>query len=397
MRGRQEPQVTMLAFVDLEERVPADHPLRTIKALADEALTRLSPEFERMYADVGRPSIPPERLLKASLLIALYSVRSERAFCEELDYNLLFRWFLGMQLMERSFDPTVFTKNRQRLLEHQVGQQLFDEVVLAADPEARLFRKGKGKEAKLVFMAHALMENRNGLLVDFLVSDATGTAERDAVPVLLDEARERGFHPQTLGADKGYDMRGCVGAMRARGVAPHVAQHTSGRSSAIDGRTTRHRGYALSQRLRKRVEEIFGWMKTVGGFRRTRYRGLDRTGLAGYLVGTAYNLVRMARLMTAETPAHRPRRPHNQGLGGRSSRHRPRGRGPPQAVTPPDNALFGNSAVPPAALPSPRNPVLPQPAGGPRPGHRPRGVARHPRSRGGPWSPGGSSYPCSGP
>ena len=365
MRGRQEPQVTMLAFVDLEERVPADHPLRTIKALADEALTRLSPEFDRMYADVGRPSIPPERLLKASLLIALYSVRSERAFCEELDYNLLFRWFLGMQLMERSFDPTVFTKNRLRLLEHQVGQQLFDEVVLAADRrsllsdehftvdgtlieaaaslksfkprdaapppddgdlgnpsvdfhgdrranathqsatdrEARLFRKGKGKEAKLVFMAHALMENRNGLLVDFLVSDATGTAERDAVPVLLDEARERGFHPRTLGADKGYDTRGCVGAMRARGVAPHVAQNTSGRSSAIDGRTTRHRGYALSQRLRKRVEEIFGWMKTVGGFRRTRYRGLDRTGLAGYLVGTAYNLVRMARLMTAETPA----------------------------------------------------------------------------------------------
>ena len=364
MRGRQEPQVTMLAFVDLEERVPADHPLRTIKVLADEALARLSPEFDRMYADVGRPSIPPERLLKASLLIALFSLRSERAFCEELDYNLLFRWFLGMQLMERSFDATVFTKNRLRLLEHQVGQQLFDEVVLAADrrsllsdehftvggtlieaaaslksfkprgadpppddgdrgnpsvdfhgerranathqsttdPEARLFRKGKGKEAKLVFMAHALMENRNGLLVDFLVSEATGTAERDAVPVLLDEARERGFHPRTLGADKGYDTRGCVGAMRARGVTPHVAQNTSGRSSAIDGRTTRHRGYALSQRLRKRVEEIFGWMKTVGGFRRTRYRGLDRTGLAGYLVGTAYNLVRMARLMTAETP-----------------------------------------------------------------------------------------------
>ena len=270
--------------------MPADHPLRTIKVLADEALTRLSPEFDRMYADVGRPSIPPERLLKASLLIALYSVRSERAFCEELDYNLLFRWFLGMQLMERSFDPAVFTKNRLRLLEHQVGQQLFDEVVLAADRrsllsdehftvdgtlieaaaslksfkprgadpppddgdrgnpsvdfhgerranathqsatdrEARLFRKGKGKEARLVFMAHALMENRNGLLVDFLVSEATGTAERDAVPVLLDEARERGFHPRTLGADKGYDTRGCVGAMRARGVTPHVAQNTSG-------------------------------------------------------------------------------------------------------------------------------------------------------------------------
>ena len=266
MRGRREPQVSMLAFVDVEARVAPDHPLRTIKALADDALAKLSPEFDRMYAEVGRPSIPPERLLKASLLIALYSVRSERAFCEELDYNLLFRWFLDMQLMEPRFDPTVFTKNRQRLLEHRIGQQLFDEVVLAADqrnllsdehftvdgslieaaaslksfkrrdgeppapkdndpgnpsvdfrgerrsnathqsttdPDARLLRKGKGKEAKLVFIAHALMENRNGLLTDFLVSEATGTAERDAVPVLLDGARERGFHPKTLGADKG--------------------------------------------------------------------------------------------------------------------------------------------------------------------------------------------------
>lgn len=362
MRGKREPQVSMLAFVDLEARVAPDHPLRTVKTLADRALEALSPEFDRMYADVGRPSIPPERLLKASLLIALYSVRSERAFCEELDYNLLFRWFLDMQLMEPSFDPTVFTKNRMRLLEHRVGQQLFDEVVADAherdllsdehftvdgtlieaaaslksfrprdggnppddgdlgnpsvdfhgeqranathrsttDPQAKLFRKGKGKEAKLVFMAHALMENRNGLLADFLVGEATGTAERDAVPVLLDDARGRRFRPKTLGADKGYDTRDCVRDMRQRRVTPHVAQNTSGRSSAIDGRTTRHPGYAVSQRLRKRVEEIFGWMKTVGGFRRTRYRGLDRTGLAGYLVGTAYNLVRMAKLLTSE-------------------------------------------------------------------------------------------------
>ena len=288
MRGRQEPQVTMLAFVDMEERVPADHPLRTIKVLADEALARLSPEFDRMYAEVGRPSIPPERLLKASLLIALFSVRSERAFCEELDYNLLFRWFLGMQLLERSFDATVFTKNRLRLLEHQVGQQLFDEVVLAADrrsllsdehftvdgtlieaaaslksfkprgadpspddgdrgnpsvdfhgdrranathqsatdPEARLFRKGKGKEARLVFMAHALMENRNGLLVDFLVSEATGTAERDAVPVLLAGARERGFHPRTLGGDKGLRPAGLRGGhAHPRGDPARGAKH----------------------------------------------------------------------------------------------------------------------------------------------------------------------------
>jgi len=360
MRGRREPQVSMLAFVDLEERVAADHPLRTIKTLADRALQSLSPEFDRMYADIGRPSIPPERLLKASLLIALYSVRSERAFCEDLDYNLLFRWFLDMQLMEPSFDPTVFTKNRERLLRHRVGQQLFDEVVADAhergllsdehftvdgtlieaaaslksfkprdggtppddadpgnpsvdfhgerrtnathrsttDPQAKLFRKGKGKEAKLVFTAHALMENRNGLLADFLVSEASGTAERDAVPVLLDGARGRWFHPKTLGADKGYDTNGCVADIRSHGVTPHVAQNTSGRSSAIDRRTTRHPGYARSLRIRKRVEEIFGWMKTVGGFRRTRYRGLDRTGLAGYLVGTAYNLVRMAKLIT---------------------------------------------------------------------------------------------------
>jgi transposase len=348
----------MLAFVDLEARIPPDHPLRTIKAFVDAALTALSPAFDQMYAVLGRPSIPPERLLKASLLIALYSVRSERAFCEELDYNLLFRWFMDMGVFERSFDATTFTKNRCRLLEHAVGQQLFDEVVASAhergllsdehftvdgslieaaaslksfkpkdgkeppkdddpgdpwvdfhgqkrsnathqsttDPEARLRRKGKGKEARLTFMAHALMENSHGLLVDFQVSPATGKAEREIVPVLLDEAKERYFRPQTLGGDKGYDNRECVAAMRERGVTAHVAQNNTGRSSAIDGRTTRHRGYALSQRIRKRVEEIFGWMKTIGGFRRTRYRGLDRTGLAGYLVATAYNLVRLARL-----------------------------------------------------------------------------------------------------
>lgn len=363
MRGRRDPQVTMLAFVDLDSRVPPDHPLRTIKKLADRALAELSPDFDHMYAEVGRPSIPPERLLKASLLIALFSVRSERAFCEQLDFNLLFRWFLDMNLIDPGFDPTVFTKNRERLLRHKVGQQLFDELVSEAyergllsdehftvdgtlieaaaslksfkrlagepptkvdddpgntsvdfrgekrsnathqsttDPEARLLRKGKGKEAKLVFLAHALMENRSGMLTDLQVTQATGTAERDTVPVLLDQARERGFHPKTLGGDKNYDTRACVEAMREREVTPHVAQNTSGRSSAIDGRTTRHTGYAVSQRLRKRVEEIFGWMKTVGGFRRTRYLGTDRTGLAGYLVATAYNLVRMAKLLLAQ-------------------------------------------------------------------------------------------------
>jgi transposase len=366
MRGRRNPQVTMLAFVDLEERVPEQHPLRRIKRLADDALDVLSPELDALYQEGGRPSIPPERLLKASLLIALYSVRSERAFCEERDYHLLFRWFLDMNLMEPSFDATTFTKNRRRLLEHDLGQRLFDEVVARAraegllsdehftvdgtlieanasqksfrprdgeppaappddpgnptvnfhgerrsnathqsttDPAARLMKKGKGKEAKLVFLAHALMENRNGLLVDFQLSEATGRAEREAVPILLDAAQARGLHPRTLGSDKNYDTRECVAAQRERGVTPHVAQNTGRRGgSAIDGRTTRHLGYAMSQRIRKRVEEIFGWMKTVGGFRRTRYRGLDRTGLAGYLVGTAYNLVRLSRLLAARAP-----------------------------------------------------------------------------------------------
>ncbi len=360
MRGRCDPQLSMLAFLDLDARIPAGHPLRVVKGLADRALTELSPVFDRMYAAGGRPSIPPERLLKASLLIALYSIRSERAFCEELEYHLLYRWFLGMNMLEPSFDASTFAKNRERLLRHEVAQRFFDEVVFEADrlgllsdahftvdgtlieaaaslksfrpkqepspaeapdhpgnptvdfrgecrsnathasttdPEARLTRKGKGKEARLVFMGHALMENRNGLLVDFQVTQATGTAERDAVPVLLDEARERGFHPRTLGADKSYDTRACVAGMRKRKVTPHVAQNTTGRRSAIDGRTTSWSGYQVSQRVRKRVEEIFGWLKTVGGFRRTRYRGVARTRFAGYLVAAAYNLVRLARLV----------------------------------------------------------------------------------------------------
>jgi transposase len=360
MRGRQDPQASMLALIDLETRIPLKHPLRTIKYLADDALADLSPLFDGMYAEIGRPSIPPERLLKASLLISLYSVRSEYAFCEELDYHLLFRWFLGMDMVEPSFDSSTFSKNRARLLQHQVAREFFDAVVRRAterdllsdehftvdgtlieaaaslksfrpkdqppsdkppddpgnptvnfrgqrrsntthqsttDPEARLAKKGKGKEAHLAYAGHALMENRHGLLVDFQVSQATGTAERDAVSDLVDQARERGFKPQTLGADKGYDTQACVAELRERAVTPHVAQNTSGRRSAIDGRTTRHAGYAISQRKRKLVEEIFGWMKTVGGFRRTRYIGLARTQLAGYLVAAAYNLVRIATLL----------------------------------------------------------------------------------------------------
>ena len=361
MRGQPNEQPMMIAWIDLEARVPQDHPLRTIKKLADAALRNLSDTFDRMYAASGRRSIPPERLLKASLLIPLFSIRSERQFCEQLEYNFLYRWFLDMDPWEPVFDATTFTKNRQRLLTHNVGRDLFDEIVVAAhergllsdehftvdgtliqaaasfksfkrkdgtpptttdddpgnpsvdfhgekrsnathqsttDPEALLFKKSSGSPAHLAFLGHALMENRHGMLVDFLVSQATGTAERDVVPPLLDGAKERHFRPKTLGGDKNYDTRGSVDAIRREGVTPHVAQNTARKGgSAIDGRTTRHDGYRVSQRIRKRVEEIFGWMKTVGGLRTTRYRGLDRTGLCGYFVGTAYNLVRMSRLL----------------------------------------------------------------------------------------------------
>jgi transposase len=349
VRGRQDP----------EALVPPDHPIQAIRRLADDALAELSSLFDRMDAELGRPSIPPERLLKASLLMALYSVRSERAFCEQLGYNLLFRWFLGVDLSELAFDHSTFSKNRARLMEHKVAREFFDAVVRqtqrrrllseehftvdgtlleaaaspksfkpradgderppddpgnptvnwrgqkrsnathasTTDPQARLARKGHGREARLSFAAHALMENRHGLLVDFAVPEATGTAERDAVPALLDGARERGFRPKTLGAEKSYDTVDCVAAIRARHVTPHVAQHTTKRRSAVDGRTRCWPGYALSQRARKRVEEVFGWMKTVGGLRRTRYRGVGRTGLVGYLVAAAYNLVRRANLL----------------------------------------------------------------------------------------------------
>lgn len=371
MRGRVNPQVSMLAFVDVESRIPLDHPLRTIKSIADEALAELSALFDAMYVDDGRPSIPPERLLKTSLLMSLYSIRSERAFCEQLEYQLLYRWFLGMDLVEPVFDRSTFSKNRERVLQHAAAQQFFDAVVRQADrrgllsnehftvdgtlieaaaslksfkpkdeppsdkppdddpgnptvnfhgqrrsnathqsttdPEAQLAKKGRGKEAHLAYAGHALMEHRNGLLVDFQVNHATGNAEREIVPELIDQARERGFRPRTLAGDKGYDTRQCVADLRTRNVTPHVAQNTSGRRSAIDRRTTRHAGYGVSQSKRKRVEEIFGWMKTIGGFRRTRFIGLELTQLAAqlaaYLVATAYNLVRMARLVAGPMAA----------------------------------------------------------------------------------------------
>ena len=364
MRGRSSEQVTMLSLRTPEKRVPADHPLRQVKVLVDDALDALRVDLDKMYSKVGRASVPPERLLKASLLMALYTVRSERLFCEQLDYNLLFRWFLDMNIDDPSFDHSTFSKNRQRLLDHQIGEKFFVCVVEQAraagllsaehftvdgtlieawasmnsfrpkdassqktdppddpsnptvnfhgdkrkntthasttDPEAKLIRKGKGKEAKLCFAAHALMENRNGLLVDFRVTEATGTAEREAALEMIDASMPTAKTRKTLGADAGYDVKQFVADCRARNVTPHVAAHRNG-WSALDGRTKRHRGYTISQRLRKRVEEIFGWMKTVGNFRKTRYRGVARTQLAGYFTGAALNLLRMTRLLEIPT------------------------------------------------------------------------------------------------
>ena len=363
MRGEPERQVTMLTVVQPDHRIRADHPIRRIKALADAELRRLSPVFAAMYAAGGRPSIPPERLLKACLLIALYSVRSERQLCEQLDYNLLFRWFLDMNFDEASFDASTFAKNKARVLGADVARRFFEGVVRQArrahllsaehftvdgtlieayaslksvrpreerprdrpppddpgnpsvnfrgerrtnathvsttDPEAQLARKGFGKETKLCYSAHVLMENRHGLCVDLSVADANPATERTEALRLLRRLRRRRFRPATVGGDKGYDTKAFVEGVRALRITPHVAQYAAGhhRGSQIDARTTRHAGYRLSQRVRKRVEEIFGWMKTVGGLRKSRYRGQQRTGLWAYCVATAYNLLRIAKLL----------------------------------------------------------------------------------------------------
>jgi transposase len=353
----------MLSLLTPEKRVPANHPLRVVKQMAEAALAEMSPLFDAMYSTVGRCSIPPERLLKGSLLMAFYTVRSERLFCEQLDYNILFRWFLDMNMEEPSFDHSTFSKNRERLIAHEVAKEFFLTIVEQArgaglmsddhftvdgtlieawaslksfrkkdekpgdrpppddpgnptvdfhkekrsnathqsttDPDAKLARKGKGKEAKLSYSQHALMENRHGLLVDLRIAEANGTAERDLALEMVGD-RLPGTKRITLGGDKGYDTKDFVEECGWRNVTPHVAQNiTENRGSAIDDRTTRHPGYSISQRIRKRVEEIFGWTKTVANFRRTRFKGRERTELASYFVGAAYNLLRMGRLLEA--------------------------------------------------------------------------------------------------
>ena len=360
MRGEDIQQSELFSYGSLEDRVPVNHPLRAIRAMVDEALGEMSARFDEIYPEDGRRSIPPERLLRALLLQMLYSIRSERMLMEQLEYNLLFRWFVGLSVSEPVWHPTVFTKNRDRLLEGAVAEQFFSLIVRQArgkkllsdehfsvdgtliepwagqksfqrkdrdddplnppppdrssnptinwhrekrsnethesltDPMARLYKKTRGSEARLGYLGHVPTENRNGLVVDVRLTQASGMAEREAAAAMI--GGKSHWRQATLGADRGYDTRGFVASMRGLNVTPHVAQNDTNRRSAIDSRTTRHEGYGLSQRKRKRVEEVFGWIKTIALQRKTRFRGLERVGWMFTLAASTYNLVRMRNL-----------------------------------------------------------------------------------------------------
>jgi transposase len=358
MRGDDPRHESMFSYVTPEKRVRADHPLRPIRQMTDAALVRLSPRFDRLYSTTGRPSVPPEQLLRALLLQILYSIRSERLLMEELDYSVLYRWFVGLSMDDPVWDATSFTKNRDRLLEGDIADAFFAEVLAAitaeglmsdehftvdgtlleawashksfrpksgpptppddpknptvnfhgqqrrnethqstTDPDARLYKKAVGREAKLGYLAHLLTENRHGFIVDTAVTDAMGTAERDAALLMLGELPLT-TRRVTVAGDKNFDMPAWVKAVRQMGITPHVAQHTTRRRSAIDARTTRHPGYALSQRCRKKVEQPFGWMKTVGLLRKLRHRGGRKVDWIVSFTAAAYNLVRW-RTLTA--------------------------------------------------------------------------------------------------
>lgn len=364
MRGQDISQDGFFSYGSLEERIPQTHPLRPIRALVDGALQRLSRHFTRLYAPLGRPSIAPEKLLRALLLMVLYSIRSERQLMEELEYNLLYRWFVGMGMDDAAWDATTFSKNRERFIDGEVARRFFSQVLAEArqrnlvsddhftvdgtlieawaslksfrandggdsqppddpgnptvnfhgerrsnqthqsttDPDARLARKGGGKEAKLSFCGNVVIENRHGLVTDTELLEATGTAERDAGLMMAE--RITGNHRVTLAADKAYDTRAFVAELRHMHITPHVAQNTTRNGgSAIDGRTTRHAGYAVSQRRRKIVEEFFGWLKAVAGQRKTKYRGIWRVGWIFTFAAAAYNLVRMRTLAALAVPA----------------------------------------------------------------------------------------------
>jgi transposase len=349
----------MFSYLSPEQRVPEKHPLRPIRLMVDDALKALSPVFSQLYSAFGRPSIPPEKLLRALLLQVLYTIRSERMLMEQLEYNLLFRWFVGLNMDEAVWVPTVFSKNRDRLWEGDIAEKFFQEVLTQArvtallsdehfsvdgtlieawashksfqrkdqpappppddpgnptvdfhgekrsndthesttDPDARLARKSGGHEAKLAYCGNVMIENRHGLVVDTELLQCNGTAERDAAMLMAE--RVEGTERITLGADKGYDTKDYVQEMRGMNVTPHVTQNDKRPGgSAIDGRTTRHPGYQVSQRKRKRIEEVFGWIKTVGMFRKTRHRGLQTVRWVFTFTATAYNLVRMRNLMS---------------------------------------------------------------------------------------------------
>jgi transposase len=363
MRGQDNQQADMFSYLSPEQRVRADHPLRAIRAMADMALWSMSSRFDEMYSQLGRPSIPPEKLLRAQLLQMLYSVRSERLLMEEIDYSVLFRWFVGMNMDEAVWDVTVFTKNRDRLLDGDVARQFLCEVVKQAqekkltsdehftvdgtlveawaslksfqrkdgknpppddpgnptvdfhgekrsnqthesttDPDALLARKGNGKEAKLSYNGNLLVENRNGLIITTELFQANGTAERDAALVMLEKLP--GDERVTVGADKAYDTKDFVAECRNMKVTPHVSQNVkrSG-GSAIDERTTRHNGYTISQKKRKRIEESFGWLKTIALMRKVRHRGIHKVGWVFTFAAAAYNLVRMRNLLASPVGA----------------------------------------------------------------------------------------------
>jgi transposase len=357
MRGDDQQQSGMFSYVSLEERIPQDHPLRPIRKAVDEILRSMNREFDGLYAKTGRPSIPPERLLRALLLQIFYSVRSERMLMEQLEYNLLFRWYVGMEMDEPVWNHAVFSKNRERLLNQEVAQTFFSRVLAQAkphlsdehftvdatlieawasqksfqkkdggegdgsqfrgerrtndthesktDPEAKLYRKGNGQEAKLGYLGHVLMENRNGLIVDAMVTQADGTAERDAALLMAHRKwrRNRRWGPRqpiTVGADKAYDTRDLVGTLRAYGMRAHVTQNVKrAGGSAIDGRTARHESYQVSQRKRPLIEKAFGWMKQSGGMRKTKLRGLWKVGWQFLMTAAAFNLWRLPKLQRA--------------------------------------------------------------------------------------------------
>lgn len=358
MRGADEQPGSMFSYVSLEERVPADHPLRAIRRITDRALERLAPRFGALYVNFGRPSIAPEKLLRALLLQALYTIRSERQLMEQLDYNLLFRWFVGLGMDDAVWSPTTLTKNRDRLLDGDIAAAFFDAVLMHADstrllsdehftvdgtlleswasqksfrprdqeppspggsnpsvnfhgqrranathqsttdPDARLYKKARGREARLGYLGHVLMEHRSGLVVNAMVTPADGYGERDAALVMV--AAVPGRHRITVAGDKAFDTRAEVAELRRMGATPHVAANAERPGgSAIDGRTTRHPGYAVSQRKRKLVEQAFGWMKTVGGLRKLRHRGGRLVTWIFTFAAAAYNIVRMRRLLEA--------------------------------------------------------------------------------------------------